>query len=97
MAKKILLIDLLHKASAIEIDGVLCENFSLESEGTEPDDIALDINYEEDGNLYEHFITFAEIGKAKKNKRGTWSVMCNNGDWDDACKIVPYKLVEITK
>jgi len=89
------LIDLLHNADAIEVDRVLCSNFYLESEETDPEDIALDVSYEEDGNTYEHYITFEEIDNAKLNKDGSWSLMANNGEWDDGCTIKPYKLNEL--
>ena len=89
------LLDLLHEANAIEIDCTLCENYYLESEEEGDDVTALEISYEEDGNLYEHFITFKEISLAEY-KNGSWHVPFNNGEWSgNTCKIVPYKLTEI--
>ena len=89
------LLDLLHMASAIEIDGVLCSNYTLESEECEPEDIALDISYEQDDNIYEHFITFKEVANATQREDGAWCLTASNGDWEEACYIIPYKMTEL--
>jgi len=89
------LLDLLHEANVIDVDGTLCGSFTLESELDEPDHIALEVSYEEDSNIYEHWITFAELANAERDKSGAWLVTSYNGDWDNTTKIIPYELNEL--
>lgn len=89
------LLDLLHKADVISVDRVLCSDFHLDGEADDAEDIALEVSYEEDGNIYEHFVSIEELNAARQHKDGSWSVKANNGDWDECCTIKPYKLTEI--
>jgi len=89
------LLDLLHKADVISVDRVLCSNFGIDGEATEMEDIALEVSYEEDGNIYEHFISVEQLNHARQHRDGSWSVMTNNGDWDECSTIKPYKLTEL--
>jgi len=85
------LLDLLHEANAIEIDGTFCRYFTLELEECENDnDIALSVEFECDYNIHEHYFTVKELREATY-EGGGWLV--NNC----ACgtTVTPYKLNEI--
>lgn len=83
------LLDLLHEASAISLDDTFVRYFHLEIEECEdPDDIALDVSFDE----YEYLFTKEEIETAKYT--------ANSNSWEvdtgrSTVTIVCYKVNEI--
>jgi len=91
------LLDLLHKADGVEIDGTFCRHFHLEIEECEEDgDIAMDLSFEADYNQYEYLFTKAALENAVPNIHGDGWIVSSIGEMgSNNCNIIPYKLKEL--
>lgn len=93
MAKKTLL-DLMFDADAIQIDDNFVRYFHMENDidDEDEDEIICDIQFEQDYNMYEYYLTVKDLKEATYDKqRGAWKLEDNpHVDY-----ITPYQINEI--
>ena len=88
------LLDLMYEADGVTIDDVFVRYFHMEYEldDAEDDPILCHMEFEQDYNTYEYFLTRKDLEEAEYDKqRNAWLLKDNNDcDW-----ITPYKINEI--